>query len=130
MSNINRRTVLTAIFTVALLFAAALGVDAQSNKPINDDDIVACIQVGPELWVTHLGLQGELEIRHGQSAVVEPMGLLLQNLPVAAPGRTVRFEGAVPSSSVSDDLDALGYTQSQFVTPELPSALVAVVRSL
>ena len=49
MSTINRRTVLAALCTAALVFALAVGVDAQSNKPIDEDDIVASVVVGAEL---------------------------------------------------------------------------------
>ena len=121
---------LTAAFcTVALLFAVTVGVEAQSDDPIFEDDIICSIQIGSDWHVAPAAKQNALENHHGQTATVESMAALLLRLPQAGTFNTVRFEGGYPGGSVGTGLDNLGYTLEVPVTPLLNGVNTAVLRT-
>jgi len=132
MSTIIRKNFIASFCFFALLFAAAAGiVDAQADNPIEEDDIIATVPVGDDVWVTPLALKTELEVATGKTATVESMSSLLARLPFATRTNGVRFEGGVPAMAVQNDLYDLGYaTQMNIATPSVPGAIVAVRRSL
>lgn len=110
MSNTIRNNVFASFCFFAMLFAAAVGVvDAQSVDPIEDDDILACVTMGDEVWAAPVALKPVLEDFTGQPATVETARQLLDRLPPANSTNGVRFEGGRPSSTVRQDLDSLGY---------------------
>jgi hypothetical protein len=131
-NNTIRKNVIASFCFFALLFAAAVGVvDAQSENPIEDDEILACVSVGDEIWATPVALKQQLEDVTGQPATVETMSHLMGRLPVATPSNGLRFEGGYPSVSVAQNLDDLGYeSQIQIAQPAVPGAMMAVRRSL
>ena len=119
-----------ALCTVALLFAVAVGVDAQSDDPLFEDDVICSIQQGRDLWVAPESLRPALEAHLGQTATVEPMSSLLGRIPSATKANSVRFEGGFPGPNVSLCLDALGYTTSTDVSSEIAGANSAVSRTI
>ncbi|MDF1701969.1 MAG: hypothetical protein P1V36_12495 [Planctomycetota bacterium] len=130
MFNAIRTNALASFCFFALILAAAVGVtEAQSATPIEDDEILACVTVGDEVWAAPVALKQALEDATGMNATVESMADLLDRLPPANNGNGVRFEGGVPSISVQQDLDDLGYgTQVALAVPAVPGATVAVRR--
>ncbi len=130
MSKNIRNNVLAVICTFALLFAAAVVVEAQTDNPIFDDELVASIQDGDTWWIVPVSLVDQLELHLGEQATIETMSQLLTRLPLASSVNDLRFEGGYPSVSVSQDLDTLGYvTQSSAQTASLPGAGHAYVRT-
>jgi hypothetical protein len=115
--------------TLALLFAVAMGVEAQTDDPLFEDDIVCSIQSGNDLWVAPVLLRGQLETHLGCQATVEPLSSLLQRIPPATQQSTLRFEGGYPSGTVAVGLSDLGYTSEVPVPTELVGAKSSVVRS-
>ena len=116
---------LAALTTIALLFAVAVGVEAQSEDPILDDDIVCSIQVGGDVWVARVNQKSALENHFGEAATVETLGQLVGRLPTAGSTNSVRFEGGAPSSDVRMDLADLGYETLGTANPEIPGAASA-----
>ena len=112
MSKNIRNNVLAAICTFALLFAAAVVVEAQADNPILDDELVASIQDGDMTWIVPVSLVDQLEEHLGEQATIEKLGDLVDRLPVASSVNGLRFEGGYPAVSVSQDLYSLGYTVS------------------
>ena len=73
MNNMSRKlftNTLTIFCTAALLFAVAMGVEAQSDDPLFEDDIVCSIRDGQDLWVAPLHQKTELENHLGETATV------------------------------------------------------------
>ena len=130
MSN-KTFTHVTAVFcTIALLFAAYMGAEAQSEDPIFEEDLICSIQSDGECWVATMNLKGELEHHLGQVAVVETLGQLIDRLPVATRDNKVHFEGGWPMGVASNDLDDLGYRLQSSTPPSLAGAVVAVLRTV
>ena len=133
MFNTNvRKHVTTGFCFFALLFAAAVGVvDAQTDSPIDEDDIIVSVPVGDDFWISPLALKIELEMATGGIATIETMADLLGRLPTATPSNGVRFEGGMPALAVQQDLGMLGYqTQSFIPVPAVQGALFAIRQSL
>ena len=129
MSRKLFNTTLAALCTAALLFAVAVGVEAQSDDPIFEEDLVCSIQAGPELWIVPAVMQPVLENHLGLAAIVEPMAALLLRIPAASPSSFVRFEGGYPGGTVAAHLDSLGYRLEIQSTPDLLGAITAVTRT-
>lgn len=119
----------TVICTVALLFAVAVGVEAQADDPIFEEDIICSIQSGNDWWIAPLAKKNALENHLGMTATTESMADLLLRLPQAGTSNSVRFEGGFPGGSVAGDLDALGYDVETPATPVLNGVNVAVLRT-
>jgi len=117
---------LAALCTFALLFAVTVGVDAQSDDPIFEEDVICSIKVGPNFYVVPVDLRPALEAYLGATATVEPMSSFLGRVGPANPLKSVRFEGGYPGTSVAQSLGGLGYNTSTSVTPELAGANTAV----
>jgi len=128
MSRKLFNTTLAALCTAALLFAVAVGVEAQSEEPLFEEDLVCSIQIGTELWIVPAVMQPVLENHLGLAAIVEPMAALLLRMPAATPSSSVRFEGGYPGGTVAAHLDSLGYRLEVQSTPELLGTLTAVTR--
>ena len=120
---------IAAACTVALLFAVAVVVEAQTDEPLFEEDIVCSIQQGPVLHVAPASLQHALELSLGAPAQVETLGDLLARVPVANESNLVRFEGGYPAGSAAQSLCQLGYVNETAVQPEVPGVSQAVVRS-
>jgi hypothetical protein len=130
MSKTSRTLVFTTACALALLALAAVGVDAQSFKPIDIDDWVACVHVDQQTVLAPLSLRSELEAHYGTSSDVSTMGMLLDSMLPAGPGDLVHIEGGLVSVEVDSRLNQLGYTVVDQVPPELPSAEVAFLRHM
>ena len=132
MATFIRSHFLTGLCVFALLFAAAAGVvDAQSENPIDEDDILCSVAMGDEVWAAPLALRTELEAATGQTAIVETARSLLGRLPPATQNNGVRFEGGLPSVQVREDLHDLGYTREQILEqPDIAGATIAVRHSV
>ena len=123
MSNTIRNNVIASFCFFAVLFAAAVGVvDAQSQTPIDDEDILACVTMGDEVWAAPVALKPALESATGQNATVETTRQLLDRLPQASSSNGVRFEGGNPSQAVRQDLKSLGYDVIAPTQPQVPGA--------
>ena len=121
---------LAALCTFALLFAVAMGVEAQTDDPLFEDDIVCSIQDGSELWVAPLQHKAALESQLGETATVEPFAALLDRMPQASNQATIRFEGGYPSGTAASELNALGYVTEVPVPATLRGCKSAVIRSV
>ena len=131
MSNNIRNNVFASFCFFAVLFAAAVGaVEGQSIDPIEEDDILACVTVGDEVWAAPVAFKNALENATGQSATVESTQQLINRLPQANSANGVRFEGGEPSSDVRQDLDSLGYRSKAYDSPQVSGAGVAVELTL
>ncbi|MDA1195210.1 MAG: hypothetical protein O2894_08500 [Planctomycetota bacterium] len=128
-SSIIRTRILSAFCFAALLFATVVGVDAQTEIPIGEDEIVASVSVGDHVWVSPIARKTELEDVTGQVATVESLGSLLSRLPLASGQNGVRFEGRVPASDVQAELANMGYGTQTSQVPQVPGATVAVLRT-
>ena len=123
MSN-NIRTNIFASFTFfAILFAAAVGVvEGQSDNPIDEDDILACVTVDDTIWAAPYSLRHALETATGKNATIESTTQLLNRLPQATGTNGVRFEGGEPAPEVREDLELLGYETMESVNPDVSGA--------
>ena len=131
MSNTIRNNVFASFCFLAVLFAAAVGVvDAQSIDPIEDDDILACVTMGDEVWAAPIALKPALENATGKNATVETARQLLDRLPVASATNGVRFEGGNPSQAVRQDLHSLGYASILPSTSQVQGAQAAYTATL
>lgn len=123
MSNKIRNNVFASFCFFAVLFAAAVGVvDAQSEHPIDDDDVLACVTVDDVVYATPVALKAELENATGQVATVETTQELINRLPNATTNNGVRFEGGMPTQGVQEDLEQLGYVTMQSEAPTVQGA--------
>jgi hypothetical protein len=131
-NNTTRKNVIASFCFFALLFAAAVGVvDAQTENPIEEDDIVASVAVGDEFWTAPVALKEELEVATGRIATVETMTQLLNRLPLATPSNGLRIEGGYASPVVRFKLENLGYDSlTNIQSPAVVGATVAVRHSL
>lgn len=120
---------LAAVCTLALLFAVAVVVEAQTDEPIFEDDIICSIQQGPILYVAPASLKQALESTLGATAQVESLGALLLRVPPANNTNVVRFEGGYPAGAAVQGLCQLGYVTEMTAQPEIPGAAVASIRS-
>jgi len=121
---------IAAVCTIALLFAVVVVVEAQTDEPLFEEELVCSIQQGPVLYVAPANLQQALEQSLGATAQVETLGALLSRVPPANQSNAVRFEGGYPAGNAAQSLNLLGYVTAMTVTPEIPGALIAVIRSL
>lgn len=121
---------IAAVCTIALLFAVVVVVEAQTDEPIFEEDVICSIQQGPVLYVAPANLKQALELSLGAPAQVETLGALLLRVPVASHKNVVRFEGGYPVGAAAQSLSLLGYCMEMNVQPEIPGALVAVIRSV
>jgi hypothetical protein len=130
-NNTIRKNVIASFCFFALLFAAAVGVDAQTDSPIEEDDIVASVSVGDEFWTAPVALKQALEVATGQVAIVETMTQLLNRLPAATPSNGLRIEGGYASPVVKFKLENLGYDSlMNLEQPAVVGATIAVRHSL
>ena len=106
-----------------------MGVEAQSDDPLFEDDIVCSIRDGQDLWVAPLHQKTELENHLGETATVEPFAALLDRMTQATTLNSVRFEGGYPAGSAVAELNGLGYAVEVPATTMLPSSNSAVVRT-
>ena len=128
MSKYFRTTTVAAtLCALALVFAAAV-VEAQSEDPIMDDEILCSITVGEAVWAAPVAHQVALELHFGQPATLETMRQLLDRLPPASPTSAVRIEGGHLGLGVAQDLEALGYVNQMPLAPtERPGTLTGVL---
>lgn len=131
MSNTIRTNALAAFTFFAFLFAAAAGVvEGQSDTPIEDEDILACVTVDETVWAAPVALKNALENLTGQSATVESTEQLINRLPRASSTNGVRFEGGQPTPNVVQDLESLGYQTLDYDCPHVPGANTAYEATL
>lgn len=113
------------VFALAILLVPAADVSAQSQIPIEDDDIVATVTMDEIVFVVPHVLQPALEQYTGQSAEVLPMWALLSQLPTATATNSVQFEGGYPASGPALDLVLLGYGTALSLVPVVEGAGIA-----
>lgn len=112
-----------AVFALTVLFIPVGDAFAQTQLPIFADDIVASITDGDTTWIAPVSLRTELEQELNAQASVGTLGEVIDSLPAASTGRTLRFEGGWPAGDAVTDLDTLGYDESTDIQdPALPSA--------
>ena len=125
LRNINRFALVTIVGLTALLLTS--GIEAQTNMPIFDDEIVASVQDGDTTWVAPSSLAQELAAETGQTPTISTMDVVLDDLPDGSTGHKVRFEGGYAAGNVPQSLIDRGYGSSSGDDPELPSAEDATV---
>lgn len=124
---------LALTFVLAVLLVPAGEVAAQSQIPVEEDDLeslVACVTMGPEVWVAPLALQAELDAVTGYRSTVQPLGAVIDQLAPAVAGEDLRFEGCRPVGDAVHLLEEKGYvTEVVLDPPALPGASAALLRT-
>jgi len=129
MSKNFRNHVAATLCALALVLTAA-AVEAQSEDPILDDELMCCITLDEVVWAVPVAYQPQLEAYLGQPGVIRTARELLDVLPPAGPTNAVHIEGGYPGLGFAQGLDALGYTMQITLDPtEVPGTLTGVLRT-
>lgn len=115
------RILLASLFSICLL-ALSLAPSSEASifwTPIFEDDIVASVEVGTEVWVVPFARAADLSAYAGTQACQHSLDALLDAIEGGYSPSAVRFEGCHAAEAGAARLSAEGYGTVSSVAPQV-----------